>query len=208
MPIITDIKQQQRHSGRFSIYLDGQYVFSLDDLALGSSGLRVGQELSGRDVEQWQKRSAEGKAYNAALRFLSYRPRSRHELRDSLLRKEYDPQTVEAVLVRLEGAGMVNDAAFAASWVASRRALQHRSKQVLLMELLQKGVAKDTATAVLQEISSDDQLETLVQLAARKSQLGQYKDPQKLIAYLSRQGFRYSEIKQALARLEDLAGSN
>ena len=202
MPKITDIKQQQRSTERFSLYVDGRYSFSLGDLALSNSGLRVGQELSNEEVERLQSSALEAKAYNAAIGQLSYRRRSRKEIVDYLKRKEYDEDITSSVIRRLEALSLVDDAAFAAAWIADRQLLRPRSRSILRMELMKKGIDRDTLSEALAQVSEDSQLIVLTDLIERKRRQSSYADPQKLMAFLARQGYGYDQIKKALARLD------
>ena len=47
---ITDIKAQVRRAGRYSIFVDGKYAFSLSDTALLEQKLKLGQELVGSSL--------------------------------------------------------------------------------------------------------------------------------------------------------------
>lgn len=203
MAVITDIQQQKRTPGRYSVYLDNTYSFSLSDLELSSSGLRRGQELSSEDVQYWQDQSAEGKAYNLALRYLSYRPRSRREVTDYLARKGHDPAAIDSIVARLTEHRFIDDAAFASSWIASRQALRPRSRRMLEQELLQKGLERSIIAQALAELGDEGQDQMLDDLIERKRRLSQYRDKDKLMQYLARQGFGYDQIKKALARLDD-----
>ena len=204
MPKITDIKQQKRSSERFSLYIDGRYSFSLGDLELSNAGLRVGQELTAGEVEHWQSQALEAKAYNAALGQLSYRRRSLREVADYLKRKEYDDDIAASVIRRLEDLKLIDDAAFAAAWIADRQLLRPRSRRTLQVELMKKGIARDTIAEALSEVSEDSQLDVLTDLIERKRRQSSYADPQKLMAYLARQGYGYDQIKKALARLGEV----
>jgi len=51
---------------------------------------------------------------------LAVRQRSRRELERRLVQAGFDPDAVEAELVRLEEVGLIDDAAFAAALVESR----------------------------------------------------------------------------------------
>jgi regulatory protein len=203
VPVITDIKQQKRNEARYSVYVDGRYAFSLSDLDLSNSGLRLRAELTQDQVEWWQAQSLESKAYAAALRQISLRRRSERELSDYLKRKEYEPDTITSVLERLRDLGLMDDAAFASAWIADRQLLRPRSRRTLEQELMQKGIAREIIRDALAELDEDAQADVLMNMIERKRRLSQYQDPQKLMAYLGRQGFGYEEIKKALARLDD-----
>ena len=48
---ITSIKQQAKNSGRYSVYIDEEYAFSLSESALLASKLVKGQEVTGGAFE-------------------------------------------------------------------------------------------------------------------------------------------------------------
>lgn len=201
MPVITDIRRQRRvGSNRFNVLLDGTYAFTLSDLDLSMSGLKIGQELDVSEVEQYSQAADRAKAYALALRYLGVRLRSRRELQDYLKRKDCEREEIENALERLEGLGMVNDATFAEAWIADRMAVRPRSRMRLGQELAAKGVARETVNIALQNLEPEREIDTLKALIERKQRSG-YADNKKLIGYLQRQGYRWSLIKEALDQL-------
>ncbi len=202
MPRITDITTQKRRSDVYNLFVDGKFLCGVGALELSSSGLKVGQELSEQEVVSIVQQSQGSKAHNAALRYLSYRPRSEFEVRDYVYRKDYSEAICNEVIERLKREGFVDDQAFAESWIRSRSATKPRSQRVLRLELSNKRVPKDVIDAVLADQSEDEELTALKQIAQKKLQLSRYQnDVQKLMQYLMSQGFRYSDVKKVLAEL-------
>jgi regulatory protein len=194
---ITDIKQQVKRQGRYSIFIDGKYLFSLSESELMSSGIRIGKEYSQAELEQLQQTAVLDKAYMRSLDYLARRPRSEWEIRDYLKRKEYDSPTIDTILNKLSIKGYIDDTKFAQSWVASRRALKPTSLRRLQMELRQKYVAPEVIERVLAEDGTEE-LAVLKEMIQKKRTQSRYQDKDKLMQYLARQGFRYDDIKQAL----------
>lgn len=197
---ITAIKQQVKRQDRYSIYGDGKYLFSFSEAELLNSGIRIGQELDSSALEELRHKAVLDKAYDRSLNLISHRIRSEWELRDYLKRKEYDEGVQEAVLERLRARGYVDDAEFARRWVENRRLLKSTSKRRLAQELRQKRIADDIVSAVL-AADETDELEVLKELIEKKRRQTKYQDDQKLSQYLMRQGFHYSQIKEALQEL-------
>ncbi len=197
---VTDIKQQVKRAGRYSIYVDGKYSFSLSENELMQQSLRIGQEFDALGFEKIKKTAIEDKAYMRAIDLLARRPRSEWELRDYLKRKDYDEATVQKILSMLRDRGYVNDDAFARAWVENRRLLKATSKRRLQNELRQKRIADDVIRAVL-EADETDERDVLRELVAKKRSQHRYQDTQKLMQYLARQGFRYDDIKSVLEEL-------
>lgn len=194
---VTDIKQQVKRKGRYSIYLDGKYSFSLSQDELVPSGIRVGREYNQAELDELQQTAVLDKAMMRSLDYLARRPRSEWEVRDYLRRKEYDSPTADIILNKLSDYGYIDDVKFAKAWINSRRLLKPTSLRRLKLELMQKHVGKEAVEEALLDDEGDDH-DALKELIAKKSQQSRYQDPQKLIAYLSRQGFNYSDIKSAL----------
>lgn len=204
MPRITDIKRQKRvGSTLFNIQLDGSYGFTMSDLDISLNGLRVGQELTEEEVEQFAASAKEAKAYALALRYLSVRVRSRRELLDYLKRKDCEAGDIESALDRLEGLGLIDDLKFAQAWIADRMAVRPRSRMRLAQELAAKGVAREVAETALAELEPEKELAKLKSLIARKRLSSGYQDENKLLGYLQRQGYRWSLIQEAMREIDD-----
>jgi len=200
MPKITDIKQQVKRQGRYSIFVDEKYCFSLSENELMRSGIRIGREYSESELEELQQTAVLDKAYMRSLDLLSRRARSKWEMRNYLKRKEYEPEIVDKIIDRLIAAGFIDDYKFAQSWVQNRHLLKNISQRKLWQELKQKHISDEIINTVQEEDESDDR-DTLKDLITKKRTQSRYKDDQKLIAYLAGQGFRYDDIKQVLAEV-------
>lgn len=194
---ITDIKQQVKRAGRYSIFVDEKYLFSLGELELMQSGIRIGKEYTTDALEQLKQTAILDKAYMRSLDYLARRPRSEWEIKDYLKRKEYEVTTIKAVLSKLHAQGYVNDQKFARAWVNNRRLLKPVSFRRLQQELLQKHINQDVISQVLAEDETDE-TQIIRELIAKKRQQTRYQDNQKLLAYLVRQGFNYGNIREVL----------
>lgn len=194
---ITAIKQQVKRPERYSVFVDSKYSFSLSESALLNSGLRLKQEISEEELEGLKDTAKRDKAYNQSLGQIVRRPRSEWEIREYLKRKEYDPELIDAVVERLYDAKFLDDESFAQMWVNSRRTLKSTSQRRLTMELRQKRVADDVVKRVLEHDETDER-QVIRELVTKKRKQTRYQDPQKLMAYLMRQGFNYDDVKIVL----------
>jgi regulatory protein len=197
MPRVSAIKQQVKRQDRYSIYVDGKYLFSFSENELMGSGLKINQELSEQELLALKDQAVLDKAYDRTLNLVSHRPRSEWELRDYLKRKDYDEDVVAQTIDRLRDRGYVNDADFARRWVQTRRLLKSTSKRRLSQELRQKRIADDIISQVL-ETDETDERAVLRELIERKRKQTKYQDNLKLMQYLNRQGFNYDDIKSML----------
>lgn len=195
--VVTALKQQEKNQSRVSIYVDGEYSFSLKDSELLDAKLKVGTELAESDIVNYKALSARGKLYDRALRYIAIRERSSKEAIDYLLRKEATDDEARQIVAKLQEKNYVNDERFARMWVDNRLRLKGTSTAVLKRELIQKGIAKDVISLVISE-NTDADTESLKKLIIKKRRQTRYHDPLKLKMYLVRQGFSYDLVSRAL----------
>ncbi|MDQ4085014.1 MAG: recombination regulator RecX [Actinomycetota bacterium] len=124
---------------------------------------------------------------------LSAQPRTRAELADTLARKLVPPEVAQRLLDRFEEVGLVDDAAFARSWVESRQTGRGLARRALAQELRRKGVADEVAREALEEIDADDEVEAARHLVRRRlrtmSRLDRRTRMRRLVAMLARKGY-------------------
>lgn len=189
---ITAIEPQQRNPQRVNVHLDGEFAFGLARLL--AAWLRVGQELDEEKIARLKADDERETAYQKALHFLSYRPRSAAEVRQNLTKRGLAETLVEETLERLQRAGLVDDAAFARAWVENRNEFRPRSKAALRMELRHKGLDDEAIQSVLEEQVDEEALACRAAraYAPRLAGLEWPQFRQKLGGHLARRGFSYS----------------
>lgn len=195
---ITDIKQQVKRSDRYSIYGDDKYIFSLSESELLGLGLKIGQEYQGDDLEKLKEKAILDKAYDRSLNLISRRRRSVWEMTQYLKGKDYNPTEIDTTLNKLSNNGYLDDREFAKAWVSNRRLLKSTSKRRLSQELRAKRVSDEIINEALENDEADEQ-DVLRELIQKKRTQTRYRDPQKLMQYLIRQGYNYGDIKDAMS---------
>jgi regulatory protein len=196
---ITNLKVQKRRSDRVNVYLDGRYAFSLPRME--AMRLKRGQYLSDAEIAELEQRNEFSKAYNLALNYLSYRPRSEAEVVAHLGRKGFSDELVADVRSRLHKAGLLDDAAFAQFWVENRLQFRPKGPMALRYELRQKGVAEETIARALEDVDPEEAAYQAAQKQARRL-ASEDRDVffRRLLAYLSRRGFTYETARTACER--------
>jgi len=196
---ITALKYQKRRRDRVSVYLDGRFAFGVPEIV--AARLTVGQSLSEAEIEALCEHGSVEEAYNRALDYLSYRPRSQAEIVSYLHRHDIPDTQVEAVVERLTAAGLVDDEAFAQFWVENRERFRPRGPRALRYELQRKGIGQE---AIDQALEGVDPSAGAYQAAAKKAQqlrqLDQREFYRKLVDYLARRGFDYDVAKEVANR--------
>lgn len=200
--IITKISPQVKRQGYYNIYVNDKYELSLSELDLAAFQLKTNQSIDEKKLEELKNAQSKSKSYNFAIRYLALRPRSIKEVRDYLVvRKGFSEDDAGLAVDRLLSEKYLNDQDFAEMWVRNRTLLSPKSNKILRLELIKKGIDGSIIDLVLSSIDKDQQLEILKGLIEKKIRQVRYQDKQKLTEYLSRQGFTYDLIKQALESL-------
>lgn len=197
---ITALKMQKRNRNRVNIYLDGGYRFAVASIL--TAGLKVGQVLTEEEIEELTRRDREERAYQRALRLISRRPRSEHELRTYFRQRNVSTAVIDTVLVKLKEKSLLDDRAFAEAWVENRRLFRPRSARALYVELRRKGVSPEVIKDVL--ATHDDEqaaYEAAVRGTRRWRNLDRDLFKTRLGAYLSRRGFDYATVSSVVAQL-------
>lgn len=142
---------------------------------------------------------------NAAIRFVSYRPRSQKELADFLDKKlarwkVSGAGLIAKVIGRMEELGYVDDKKFAAWWVEQRTAFRPKGNRYIQMELRGKGVPDAVIDSVLASRGSVNLLAAARQAIAKKmsiwAKLPVLERKKKIYDYLGRRGFDSDTIRK------------
>lgn len=195
MAHITDIQPQKRKKDRVNIFLNGEYAFSLADIA--AAYLRIGQELSDQEIANLRLDDEYERAKDSALRLIVQRPRSIREVKQRLFAKEFAEGTIEKVCQRLIELEMLDDAAFARYWVEQRENFKPRSPLALKQELSQKGVAREIIDEAVAEVDSDEAARSAArQRVYRWQALPENEFEKKMSGYLQRRGFSFAVTRK------------
>jgi regulatory protein len=202
---ITALEPQVNNPERINLYVDGRFLLGVNAAIVLQMGLRLDQELSPSQLDLLQSEEAEQRAVDRALNYLSYRPRSREEVRRYLRRKETPPEIIEAALARLDRLDFVNDRTFAGFWIESREQFSPRGARALKNELRMKGVERD----VVDEMVNDEQDEERALRAGRKKAIALANAPNidfatfrnRLGSFLQRRGFGYQVTARTVRAL-------
>ena len=197
--IITSLQIQQKDKTRINVFLDEQFAFGVGiDIA---ANLHKGQQLSAAEIEQLQQTDERGRAYNKALYYLGFRPRSRAEIEKYLTEKEHPADVIEHVVQRLIEQKYLDDESFARMWVDQRERFRPTSARALRFELRQKGVDRNVIDEVVEEV--DDEAAAWAALepkVARWQGLEQVDFIKKATGFLARRGFSYDVTRRVCKR--------
>jgi regulatory protein len=201
--VITSVEKSKKNKGMFFVFVDDRYAFSIPEEDYLRLSLYEKKEISNEEIEFIRKNVTYKSAKSQAVKYLSYRHITEAQLFDKLKNKGYDEDIIWDVINELKSIGYINDLIFAEKYVYDRIKLKPKSKKMLKMELISKGVSEDIADQVLNEMEIDEDvvIDRLI-----KKKFGKYniKEPQiekKIYYFLLHRGFSMENIRSALKRM-------
>lgn len=198
--IITSIKEYDKK--RSQIYIDGEKAFLLYKGEIRKYKLEVDQELDQITYDVIVREVLSKRAILRAMNLLQKRDYTEYKLREKLKDGGYPQECTEEAIEYVKSYKYLDDQRYASDFV--RYYKESRSKKRISMDLTQKGVDKDLIAQVLEEEyaeeDSDVELDQIRHLLIKKhyDPEMEYKDKQKIMAFLYRKGYSTELIYKAM----------
>lgn len=205
MPIITKISTQKR-KGRYNIFIDNEYAFSVSERTLAEKRLLKGTELNNEDIEEIKKAEADSHAIQLAMSYLSYQPRSVYEVLEYLNKHEISQDASQTAVQNLIELNYLNDNNFARLFIKNNLRVGKDGPRAVDRKLKQKGLAADVIQEALYEIEDEEWVDaglrvvhSLIHQAGKLS----YKEiKQKVLTKLRAHGFDQELGELVLEKLD------
>lgn len=205
---ITDMTLQKRDPNKKNIFVDGNYVFALSHTDVAYFRLEIGKEISEEIFEYIQNSLIYIQAQEKALTYLGYKMRTKKEVEQKLLEKEFSEEIIARVMVFLEDYRYIDDREYAVHYVKERLRLRPRGAMLLRMELKQKGICEEWIVEAIAEANPSEEQDAIGLL--EKKLRGNYeideKKKKQLYGFLQRKGYSYDTIKKAFLYIEEMGG--
>ncbi len=204
--IVTKIEAYGGKSKFSKIFADGEYLISLPPELIERFSIKVGAQIDEQQIKTLSEAALIRRARERLLYSLDRRLHSEKELREKL-RQNYPPHIIDAAIDELSRLGLVNDEAFARAFAEQRLHINKKGPYAIVSELVLKGVDKQLARIIVDELTSDCDDEYTAALAVAekyKKDLDTPKGKQRLYGALARRGFSYSVVKRVMQETADI----
>jgi regulatory protein len=147
---------------------------------------------------------SEETAYSKLVDWCNKGERCRHDIRQKLLRWQFEIDFIHRCITRLEKSNLIDDERFATAFAHDKSTLQRWGIRKIEQHLKARAIADEQIRQALEQLQADVHDANLKELAARKwpsiKGKNEFERTSKLIQYLMRKGFTYESIKKSLAR--------
>ncbi len=199
---ITGLKPQRRSKKRLSVFVDGEFAFSLDKETIAQFGLKEGKRVDSQFLEQVVLEEQFRLCRDYAFLLLSYKARTEKELRERLEKKGYSPEVIARVFERLKELGLVDDEKLAQDYVEDRIKVGHKGRWRVRQELLKRGLSRQQIERALKQAPDETEAARMVleHFLPRYKRLDQETRKRRLYGLLARRGFSAETIARVMSR--------
>ncbi len=192
---------------KMHIYIDGEYLLTVDEVFWLSCGYISGDEINKEELTAFEEAAGSRRAFNSALNSLDYRDHSEKEIRAKLLRK-HDADYVDEAVKKLIELDLVNDERYAENY--AHELFEHKKfgKMRIKSELRAKGISADIANAAVEELFDEeepDNIQRIVDIIGKRyyNRMNDEVGRKKVFSALQRMGYSFSDIREAMSEFSD-----
>ncbi len=206
--LVTKILKSRRERNKYEVFIDEQSAFRLSEAVVTKTGLYAGRRIDEKTVEEIVQADTFERAYQMAVNFISYRPRSSKEVIDRLVRKGFTQDLAHQITDRLREVRLLNDLEFGRMFIRDKLRGKPMGKAMMRRKLLEKGISFQLTERIIKEYVTDEsEQEAARALATRKLKVSRSRfsglDPstrqKRLADYLLARGFS-SEVAYKTVR--------
>lgn len=202
--IVTDVIELDKK--RSKVFLDGEFAFVLYKGELRDYKIKVGSDLSLNTYDEITGTVLPKRVKLRAMNLLQKKDYTEKQLRDKLNEGLYSQELVDEAIDYVKSFRYLDDDRFARDYITYHMSMRSRNR--IIQDLVQKGIGKDILMPIMEEIyeeagsesGEDVELEQIQKLLIKKhyDKDMEYKDKQKIMAFLMRRGYSMDKIKRAM----------
>ncbi len=200
---ITKIETQKKNKNRVSIFIDEKYALGIYYQTLMKFDLSVGMVIDEVLKNKIIIEDEYSKAFNDALHYLSYRNRTKFEIREKLREKEYTNITIDQVIKELVQLNYVDDQGFAKEYIGFK--IKKMGKRKIRYKLEALGIDALVIDQELMAYTNADEYKAAYKIASKKNDcynsISYQKRYNRLSGLLNRRGFSYDVTKDVLSEI-------
>ena len=188
---------------RCKIYLDGEFSFLLYKGELRDYNIKVGNEISDSNYQEIIDVVLPKRCKLRAMNLLQKKDYTEKQLRDKLSEGLYPGDIIDDAIHYVKAYHYLDDERYARDYITYHMSIRSRNR--IIQDLTGKGISKDIFMPIVEELyveeDADVELDQIRKLLAKKHydpEETDFKDKQKIMAFLLRKGFQMSDIRRAM----------
>lgn len=201
MSEITNLEVQKKDDRRVNLYLDDKFYAGVSIELVMKHHLKKGMEIGKDELDELVLEDEKGKALDKAVKYISSTLKTTKQIRDYLKKKEYNPQTIDYVIDKMQEYKYLDDETYAKAFISTYSGKYGKLK--LVSALKSKGVSDKIIDNVL--CADDLKMENSIESTANKYLKNKPRTSEtymKLSRFLYSRGYEYDDIKSLINELK------
>ena len=158
------IKYEKKKNGMYCVYFsNGNNVDIHEDIIL-KYNLLIKKEASDNEIDKMLDENKVYIAYDLSIKYIATKMRSRKEIREYLIKKLFDKDTIDKVLLLLEKEKYIDDYTYAKAFVNDKILLSNDGPYKIESKLKELGIKEDAIIKALSLFDSELQKERISKL--------------------------------------------
>lgn len=184
-----------------SVFVDGEYSFSLDSADALRLGVKIDTEITEKDIEIYNLESNLSKAKEKAFDIVARKLVTEKELRQKLYDKGYDEMICDIVIDTMCEYDYINDYNYCLSFFDYAKD-KGWGLMKIRSELKRRGVSDEVLSDALQELDDcpEDRIYEILERRYEPEELKDFKEKQRAVRFFASRGFGFDSINGAISR--------
>jgi len=155
------IKFKKKGTSKYEIYLDNGQVLELYEDVIVRHSLIAKKVIDDELLEKIRKENNTAEIYTKCLKYISVRMRSKKEIRDYLLKKEYDNNIIEDTILKLEKNGLLNEEQFVKAYINDKLLMTNYGPYKIKSELNKHNIDDNIIEKYIENIDNNILIEKI-----------------------------------------------
>ncbi len=202
---ITKIEIQKKNENRVNIFIDGEFSFSCSSELVYYHKLHKGRVIEIEDFEKVISEDNYIRGKNVSLKYIERTLKTEAQIREYLVKKEFDENTIDRVINFLKEYKFIDDYYYTKAFINTN--IKSWGKNKIIYNLKSKGIDDDIINRVINELPMESEITIALSLAEKKLKLlcnkenSKIKILQKLSSYLVSRGYNFEIINEVISKM-------
>ena len=197
---ITAIEFQKKHDDRANLYIDDEFYCGISVELVLKEQLKKGTEIDKERLDNLILEDEKHSAFAKSLKYISGSLKTEKQIKDYLRKKEYNPNTIEYVIDKLNEYKYIDDEQYAKSFVLTYASKYGKLK--LISGLKNKGISDRIIDNLFDE---ELELPSNIGLVAEKYMKNKQRNPKTymmLSRFLYSRGYEFDDINRVVSEMK------
>ena len=149
------LKFKKKNTNQYEITLDTGQTLNLYEDVIVKHSLIAKKEITEEILEQIKKENNNAEIYSKCIKYISIRMRSKKEIRDYLLKKEYGCNIIEDIISKLEKNGLINEEQFVKAYINDKLLMTNYGPYKLKNELIKHNIDENIIDQYIENIDEN-----------------------------------------------------